>query len=1313
MAFEQEHTEELEQLQKQKENERIQQELDLALARIENEQIQRALDAAIERLDQQISDQDENTEEQVIDDHEAHQSSSTEEELASHDSVTEEKSDQQNSLGQSIQTWDDKLFSQHEENNDGQPAQIEDFTKSKYSIQEEEVIERDQEVELNLLQMREENKQFQQELDAIIERLDHASEEESSSHNSVLERDHKQLNSLEHLTQSTDERSICHQEECAEEQQTQNLELKNAENSLQEISCHESVTEGKLKQSTQFEKSILASLDHLNHDIIKEKTESSLEKEEKIYYSKQLEETIKHQETLHQKLESSEKEKYVIKKCEHSVIKPITHFQSTVTFQKADSLSESGSEYISNRGAKESFESKKHHIRLEDIFNFRWQNWFNGYIENFLTEEYLSSEILAKVDLLSNGCKFFRKPTKRDLANYMLKISNTKMYNLLPDDELLSIYIDIPIKTSLIDGTSDIIAVLPFKRPKKTSSHEIYLKSNMKGSVVISNNGIHILTSDPDGFNLAKKIADNGLNPDAFRERLILGENLFNKLTFQLNKDDLRQLPQLIIKAVSANKDTNRAFGITATQLGENNISQIRLTDVVETEIDKRKLNEYLKKMNPRFARRSFADIYKYYMTYDSINRKVVSKIEKIEEEIKDLMGSFSLSYDWQAWRYFDSNVDGVIIRYNIDKLDGDATFRIQILGNLTDDGKRTIKNFGEFVTGYKNKKTRIPREITYDKIRQTIRGRSLLNDIRNQSRAMLEEADRFMEDLFPMIELSNQSSNRSLSQSGTRVLNDYRLMTGPGIDYDFSIIQNYHITDEVNEIQPRISYGIGYEISFNKNKFDTIRMDLSQEVIRRTLILEGFQKNILTRNCTEELPGSGIRGYFSHLLDIYESSPGKGWKDILPNDPVYQFYNTRIKQLSMSAGKLSTPVKGWERGRITSTLIQGDRIFNDLYIQLKGSPKKVTFPSNSLVKKTKNKIIKELKTKNRILTTHGVTIGDVKSKENIIAINRGLQRFQRGNENAGGTELFKEYLERLLIEKRDLLGKNGLGLDLKKKYSVHLEYSLAKNNLHEDFNYSIGAPDVVIEDAETKDLAATIQLKGHSQNDSHFNTSISFFQMIEAKLLTETTGIITAFVHIDETISNAKVTGKLENVRYDWLVFNKTDKVSITDLEKALWHTLVIRQVRQSGFSENIFNDITELITSNSDSFEEPLELAIKKRIGEIIEKLEQVKNDILYNNHAQGFNNIILGKYFTEGYFGINGAYMTDHGINAVYNIVQNNILGRIDKNALKKAIRNGQSSFQYQWNKTILIDCWEKQIIELLKVCTCSMQDDTNQE
>ncbi|MHA2245612.1 MAG: hypothetical protein ACXADY_11665 [Candidatus Hodarchaeales archaeon] len=90
MTFEQEHIEKLEQLQKQKENDRIQQELDLAIARIENDQIQRDLDAAIESLDQEISHQDENAEEQGICDQASQQSSSTEEELSSQESITKE-----------------------------------------------------------------------------------------------------------------------------------------------------------------------------------------------------------------------------------------------------------------------------------------------------------------------------------------------------------------------------------------------------------------------------------------------------------------------------------------------------------------------------------------------------------------------------------------------------------------------------------------------------------------------------------------------------------------------------------------------------------------------------------------------------------------------------------------------------------------------------------------------------------------------------------------------------------------------------------------------------------------------------------------------------------------------------------------------------------------------------------------------------------------------------------------------------------------------------------------------------------------------
>lgn len=925
----------------------------------------------------------------------------------------------------------------------------------------------------------------------------------------------------------------------------------------------------------------------------------------------------------------------------------------------------------------------------------------NEYIENVLTEEYLRSDKLAKIDLLSNDCKLICKSCKRNLADYLSKISKHGYNNLL-DEELISIYSDIAIKTSLIDRKSDIIKVLPFKRPENTNSDDTFLKNDIKGSVVISNKGFHIFTSDSDGFNLAQKIVDNGLNLDTFKERLIQSENLFRKLTYSLNNEDLTQLKQLIIKAVAANKDINSAFGIIATLLAENSITQLRLSDVLETEIDKRKLSEYLKEINPRFGRRSYSNIYKYYMTYDSIYRKVISKIENIEAETNHQLGSFSSSYDWQGWRYFNSKILGVKIRYNIETLDGNTNFCIQIIGELNDDAKKTLEDLGNYVTEYMNKKTKIPRKITYDRIRQSFRGRSLLNDVKKQSKAMLEKVDIFMEDLFPMIELSNQSSNRVLSQSGTRVLNDYRLMTGSDIDYDFSIIQNFYITNKISELKPKISYGIGYEFSFDKRKFDNFRMDLDQEVTRRALILEGFQKNLLTQYGAENLPGSGSRGYFCQLRDIYNSSPSKGWKDILSNDPVYQFFNTRVKQLSMSAGKLSSPTKNWEKGKISSTLIQGDRIFTDLPNEMESSAK-LAFSSNSLVKKVKNMIIREVKANGRIITDQGVTIGDVKSKESISAINNGLQRFQRGNENAGGTELFKEYLEKLLLEKRDFLGKTGLGLGLKKNYSVHLEYSLAKNNLYEDFNYSIGAPDVVIKDAETNELAAIIQLKGYSQNDSHFNTSNSFFQMMESKLLTETTGIKTAFVHINETTRNTKVSGKLENVRYDWLVFNKTGEVSITVLEKFFWHTSIIRQIRQSNFSKDVFIDLTELLEKNSDSFNKALENVINNKVGEIVEQLEQVENDILYNDHAQGLNKMILDKYFVEGYFGLNGAYMTDDGINTVQSIVQNDILGRINKTALKKAFRNGQSSFQYHWNKTILIDCWEKQIIKVLKACT----------
>lgn len=459
MAFEQQHIEELEQLQKQRENERIQQELDLAIARIENEQIQRDLDAAIERLDQQISQHEENTEEKVIDDKMSQQSSSTEEELSSHESVTEQKSDQQNSLEQSIRTWDDELISQHEEDNKEQQTQYQKLTETEDSIQEEEVIERDQEVELNLLQMREKNSQFQQDLDAIIERLDQVSqpllsaEKVTSSHDSVTEGTLEQLYSLEQSHQSSDDQSNNHHEE---EQRTLNLDIKKTENSIhegQETTRNQNLEHDwlqKIENKKQFQKdldAIITRLDQaspqplsaeketsyhksgkqeqlnpfekshqINQNSIKEKIESKMEKEEKKHYSKPLEETITEQEAFHKELKPN-KEIYVIEKDvdrkRHTIIQTEHEAIKTGKYSDLKSLARAWNEYIA-KGGRPTVEMWKTYNKIQEKYDkpivlYKENDNLNAYKISICGELYsqLDSKLFNK--RLSNPAKQISK----------------------------------------------------------------------------------------------------------------------------------------------------------------------------------------------------------------------------------------------------------------------------------------------------------------------------------------------------------------------------------------------------------------------------------------------------------------------------------------------------------------------------------------------------------------------------------------------------------------------------------------------------------------------------------------------------------------------------------------------------------------------------------------------------------------------------------------------------------------------------------------------------------------------------------------
>ncbi|MFX1515000.1 MAG: hypothetical protein ACFFC6_01740 [Promethearchaeota archaeon] len=229
MTFEQEHTEEHEQVQKQIENDQIQQKLDLAIARIQNEQIQQVLDEAIESLDQEVSDQDEKIEEEVIDDHESQQSPSIKEELASDESMTEERSDQQHSLDQSVDTWE---LTSHQDKNAEEQAINEQ--EAQQPLSGEEHTSHDSVIEEYL-----EHESAKSDDKKIIEHQDQASqtpntEEEISSLDTIIEEDSEQLKSIEASHQSSSSLSELYFQRINDEQITNDQDLTKTKSSLQE-----------------------------------------------------------------------------------------------------------------------------------------------------------------------------------------------------------------------------------------------------------------------------------------------------------------------------------------------------------------------------------------------------------------------------------------------------------------------------------------------------------------------------------------------------------------------------------------------------------------------------------------------------------------------------------------------------------------------------------------------------------------------------------------------------------------------------------------------------------------------------------------------------------------------------------------------------------------------------------------------------------------------------------------------------------------------------------------------------------------------
>lgn len=343
MTFEedtrQQQREEQEQLQQRKENDEFQKELDKIIASLENEQFQEELDALIERPDQTTQ-----------------HSPSIEEPLSSYELTTEEKPESnkfedlvQSSENQSLSHLEELIEENHQfqeeldeiieglhQSSSTEEGCSSDVCVSKEDTEQSNILEESPQtssdkIVSHLEELFEENRRFQEELDDIND-LDHmihqssSSGEEYSIHESVMERKSKPLTAQDELIQ-TSEKQVKQTQELLSHELVAERKLVQLETPIQRTdespifrqrSRHRSEIEGDLKQLKHFEELNQTSFEYLNQNVMNKKKESILENKQ---FFEQLEETNKHQGTLHHKL-------------------------NAVNFQQADSSSTTCIEYI-------------------------------------------------------------------------------------------------------------------------------------------------------------------------------------------------------------------------------------------------------------------------------------------------------------------------------------------------------------------------------------------------------------------------------------------------------------------------------------------------------------------------------------------------------------------------------------------------------------------------------------------------------------------------------------------------------------------------------------------------------------------------------------------------------------------------------------------------------------------------------------------------------------------------------------------------------------------------------------------------------
>ena len=1239
MAFEQEHTEELEQLQKQKENERIQQELDLAIARIENEQIQRDLDAAIERLDQQISQHEENTEEQVIDDQAPQLSASTEEELSSHESVTEEKSDQQNSLEQSLHTWDAELISQHEENNEEQQTQNHDLTKS-------EDIERDQEVELNLLQMREENKQFQQELNAIIERLDQqisqyeentegqvignqtsqqpsSVEEELSSNDSVMEEKLEQLYALE-STQTFNNQITCDFQEMDvkdEEHAKIEQEHREQEGVIREDGQSEekpTVTHQKTKSKQQIEHHVEILI--INQKIEEKQTERDYNTSIRIVQNKYLEdqtESNQYKEDLILKKEIKEDNQQASDKFIHSEL--VKHKQE----ENQNVLHEEHFSQLFNpltqiTSLKHNRLTQYRHFWNNNLSNL--QNKTNKSMRGFL-ESYKRT-----IDSVEGISFVYWSDKQKKSASMIVKSHKKELSGLLERSKLLAEFYE-------ENSTKNHLLLIEDHNEENKFGKDLYFSSikennNLEGAIITTKYGVEIFSQNYSNIETSFQLLaemNRSDKIDLIKVRSIkqqIVNDVFTDLLTKMDKKKQKRVIDALINLKLLNKDTYDGFDYFVHLYGEEGILSIENINYPCPS----KGSSFLSKKN---------------ISYQYLPGGTKSILSRAGPQ--HLM-MWKKSGDWirENWLLIPdigkakigekvkiSPEDSRVRKIELELLDDDK-LRVYIWGRGTGRNKDRRKNAIRYITdrdgagiGYYKEHTRIRRD----------RGG------RTESSVQLGGLDR-----------------------GKKV----------------SYFKHFFTRDK--------AYKTGQSIIIDTKKYFEFLNEIDNEITRISVLMELRQKGAITGKELRTIDDSFSQNFHKIARGGWwaEYTEHGSWNGILEDDKVYQFYNKQLHPFS-----IANIIDIISKEILDTEIIHKKSITSDVIIKelLKNYERRSGyFPSN----RKASKLILSPKSELKRLSTLKSKNGRVIKVEQCISgqggtIVSGRDILQLKNEKKGATTVFSNSLANTTgrNKKYFINGENHplhtiLGLDHEQinegRYSISRKYDDARIKKY----FDILAPDVVIIDNKSGDINGINQVKGKTANNEGFLANSTIIQLIELDLVQRIAKVKVAFVEINEI----KIRKDDRKVIYNWVTFKQDGKIELYKLNDLMLRNLIVRETRHADFIRKVYSDVIMSANQRSEHVQ-LLERVLKNNKDFVFQRTESVVRNF-DNFYKTSLSNTYSFELFDQIYTEI-----TDQ-------LLAMNTITKTKRLAGKTGLLE-YPSFKYNFQKRVMADWWIPYISE----------------